>query len=140
MRRFCVVLSTVLIAAAFGCSSDDGDGAPGPEGSYAATALTLSAGGGDTNLLAEGAELNMVLTSSGTTSGTLVVPAAYTESGTEESFSLIGTYTYNASTGDVTFDQAADTFVRDATWTLDGNELHGEFVSSGSTIEAVLTR
>jgi hypothetical protein len=102
--------------------------------------MTLSADGDNTDLLTQGAELTMVLTTSGTTSGTLVVPAAYTESGTEESFSLAGTYEYNATTGAVSFDQSADTFVRDATWTLAGDQLLGEFESGTSVIEAVLAQ
>lgn len=82
----------------------------------------------------------MVLTPAGATSGTLAVPAAYTESGTDETFSLVGTYSFNASTRVVTFDHAADTFIRDATWTFENDQLHGQFVSGSTSIEAVLTQ
>ena len=127
------------LATTMACS-DDGDPVQGPEGIYTATALSVSDDGDVTDLLAAGAQLAITLTSAGTTSGTLVVPAAFTESGTEETFSLAGTYHYDSATGAVTFEQAADTFIRDTDWTLSGNELHGVLINGTTTVTATLRR
>ena len=111
------------------------------DGPYQATTLTVKEGNSTTDLIAGGAEVSIVLTSSGTTTGTMVVPAAYSESGTEETLSLDGTYTYDAGSGVVTFTHDADTFLRDMTWEASGKELHGTLaVDVGSTLTATLER
>lgn len=94
MKSFSSWLLLASLIGALGCSSDGGGGDQGPAGRYTATELTLSIDGDNTDLLAQGASFTMVLSSAGATSGTLVAPGAYTESGTEESFSLAGTYEY----------------------------------------------
>ena len=137
--RLSAFLFLASLATTMACS-DDGDPAQGPEGIYTATALSVSDDGDVTDLLAAGAELNITLTSAGTTTGTLVVPAAFTESGTEETFSLEGTHHYDSATGAVTFEQSADTFIRDTNWTLSENELHGLYLNGTTTITATLRR
>ncbi len=132
-------ISAVLMLACLACSSDNGPSGS-PEGTWTATELTATIDGDETDLLAAGAELTVTLTAAGTTTGTLVVPGAFTESGTEETFDLAGTYDYDAATGTVTFDHAGDTFIRDTDWTLNGNQLHGEFVSGTTSVSATLVR
>ncbi len=123
-----------------GCS-DSTDPPASVSGNYVATELTVTDGGGATDLLAAGAEVTIVLTATGTTTGTMVVPAAYSESGLDETYSLAGTYLYDANAGTVTFDQAADTFLRDMTWEVSGSELHGTLVVEvGTTLTATLER
>ena len=71
-----------------------------------------------------------------TTSGSFTVPGAYTESGEEESQSLVGIAVYEEAASTVTFDHDADTFIRDITWTVDGDELCGAFTSGSESISA----
>jgi hypothetical protein len=137
--RLSALLFLASLTTTMACS-DDGDLAPRPEGIYTATVLSVSDDGDVTDLLAAGAELSITLTSAGTTTGTLVVPAAFTESGTEETFSLEGTYDYDSDTGAITFEHSADTFIRDAEWSLSGNELHGVLTNGATTITATLRR
>lgn len=139
MGRRRLGLATILLLVCAGCG-DDGTTSDSPVGSYHATELTATSSSGTTDLLAAGAELTMVLSSQGTTTGTLVIPAAFSESGNEETVSLAGNYDYDAATGVVTFTQSGDTFVRDMTWILTGDELHGELTSAGTTIAATLQR
>ena len=40
----------------------------------------------------------------------------------------------------ITLTQAADSFVRDLTWTVDGNQINGNGTFSGVTITVVLSR
>lgn len=137
--RLSAILLLASLVTTMACS-DDGSPVQGPEGIYTATELSVSDDGDVTDLLAAGAELSITLTAAGTTTGTLVVPAAFTESGTEETFSLVGTWHYDAAMGIVTFDHAADTFIRDTDWTLSGNQLHGELVNGATTVTATLRR
>jgi hypothetical protein len=135
--RLSAILFLAGLTTTVACSDD---GPEGPEGTYAATELILSEDGDETDLLAAGTELTITLTAAGTTTGTLVVPAEFTESGTEETFSLEGTYDYDEDTGVVTFDHDADTFIRDTDWTLDGDELQGSFVDGTTSVTATLVR
>jgi hypothetical protein len=89
--------------------------------------VTLTEAGGSADLIAEGAAISLVLTPGGATTGTMTVPAAYSESGEEEILSLNGTYTYDATTGIATFAHAADTFIRDTEWHAKGTRLTGTF-------------
>lgn len=109
-------------------------------GPYHASKLTLSQGSANTDMLAAGTRISIVLTDSGVTTGSIVIPAAYSEAGTEDTLSLLGTYTYDAETGAVVFDQLADTFIRDATWSARGSELHGVFSPGSYTLNATLKR
>jgi len=138
-----LLVSLAVGLAAGGCSDSTGNNEDSPppatvEGSYHATKLAMKEGSATTDLIAGGAQVAIVLTSTGTTTGTLVIPAAYSESGTEETLSLDGTYTYDAGTGAVVLAHDADTFLRDMTWKAGGNELHGTLVNAGSTLTATL--
>jgi hypothetical protein len=142
-------LLTVSLAclAVIGC----GDGTPSTtgvsgnpsypatvNGTYQATTLTLTEASGDTDMLAEGVVISLVLTPAGATTGSMTVPAAYSESGEEEILSLIGTYAYNAKTGIVTLAHPADTFLRDVTWHAKETRLNGTFKGASYTLTATL--
>ncbi len=143
-RRLAALSGMVLIAAC----GDGGPTTPGisggssfpatVDGTYSATVVTLTEAGGSTDLLAEGAAIVLTLTPGGVTTGTMTVPAAYSESGEEEILSLNGTYAYDATTGIVTFAHAADTFLRDTTWHAKGTQLKGTFDGGTYTLTATL--
>ncbi|HET8650692.1 MAG TPA: hypothetical protein VFL95_11675, partial [Gemmatimonadales bacterium] len=74
-------------------------------------------------------------------SGSLTIPAAFSESHQDETVSMAGTYSYNAVAQTVTFDQTADTFVRDVTWAASTGQLAGTFADDdGSTLRVILTQ
>jgi hypothetical protein len=91
-----------------------------------------------------GGELEIVLNADGTTTGHLFVPGA-DEGGGDLDESLAGRFTFDAGTGEVTFEQDADTFVRDlsfhAVWSGDAIELRAdETLGTGDAYEVVLRR
>jgi hypothetical protein len=100
-------------------------------GTYQASAFTVTSGVGTTDLLAAGATVDATLAPDGTTSGRLFVPGAG-ENGGDLDEDLTGTWTLAGQT--VTFDQTADTFIRDAEFLAGRNTLTGEGTFSGVTI------
>ena len=105
--------------------------------SYEATTFTVTpTGQAPINVLAAGGSLTINLMSDGTTTGALVVPAA-ANGGTAINESMAGTFTRVGDT--VTFDQDADTFVRDMDFTVSGSTLTGLENFGGVTIAVTLT-
>jgi hypothetical protein len=128
--------SLVLAAVAVGACSDS----ISPEelaGTYSATSFTVVRDGVSTDVLEAGGSLTIVLASSGTTSGTLVVPASVTE---EEPInaSMAGTFTLEDDV--ITFVQAEDTFVRDVDWIADGDTIVGTGTFGTETISVTLEK
>ena len=145
LSRLFIALSCVALIAACGDGGSSTTGISGGssypatvDGTYSATVVTLTEAGGSTDLLAEGVVISLVLTPGGATTGTMTVPAAYSESGEEEILSLNGTYTYDATTGIVTLAHAADTFLRDTTWHAKGTQLKGIFDGGIYTLTVTL--
>ena len=145
LSRLFIALSCVALIAACGDGGSSTTGISGGssypatvDGTYSATVVTLTEVGGSTDLLAEGVVISLVLTPGGATTGTMTVPAAYSESGEEEILSLNGTYTYDATTGIVTLAHAADTFLRDTTWHAKGTQLKGTFDGGTYTLTVTL--
>ena len=143
--RLIAALSCVALVAACGEGGSSTTGISGGsaypatiDGTYSATIVTLTEAGGSTDLIAEGAAISLVLTPGGATTGTMTVPAAYSESGEEEILSLAGTYTYDDATGIATFAHAADTFIRDTEWHAKGTRLTGTFDGGTYSISATL--
>src|SRR5919107_6043542 len=135
LRRTSLMLFS--LAGVLSCG-DETDPNEAIAGSYAASTFTVTpTGGAPQNALAAGASMDIFLASSGTTTGTLNVPATIT-GGAPIVESMSGTFSLSGST--VTFDQTADTFVRDATWTLGSNTLSTTFAESDGTVEVTLTR
>ena len=107
-------------------------------GAYAASTFALS-GGVTEDVLAAGGSLTITFSAGGTTSGTLFVPAASSGSGgVDFTADMAGTFTLEGDS--ITLTQAADSFVRDLTWTVDGNRISGTGTFSGVTITVVLSR
>ncbi len=102
-----------------GCGGEDTTGPGGLElGTYTATTFSVTpAGGAPINVLGEGGSLVITLHAGGTTSGTLSVPAS-AAGGAAFVESMEGTVTVTSLT--VTFHQSADTFVRDLSWSRQG--------------------
>jgi hypothetical protein len=106
---------------------------------FSAVTFTTVTGGVTTDQLAEGATLDITLYDNGSTTGSVFVP------GTEEGDfygDLTGTFSFSDSNDRVTFDQVADTFVRDMTFVAvrsqDGVELRGDDTFQGTAVHLVL--
>lgn len=89
------------------------------------------------DLLALGAIVGVSLAPDGTSSGRLFVPGG-AEGGGDLDEDLAGTWTLAGST--VTFNQTADTFIRDAEFTASRNRLTGEGAFGDQTIRLELTK
>ncbi len=132
-----VLLGLAVVLA--GCGDDDGF-SPTVEtvaGSYSAASFTLGSPAGTIDLLALGSVVTVTLAPDGSTSGQLLVPGG-AEDGGDLDADLTGTWTLDGST--VTFNQAADTFIRDAEFTAAENRLTGEGTFDGQTVRLVLTK
>ena len=107
-------------------------------GDYVAVVLTSTpTGQAPVDILAAGGSLNISLFSDSTTTGTLIVPASV-NNGVAINASMVGTFT---RVGDIiTFDQAADTFVRDMDFTISGRAMGGsqDFGSVTITVNMIL--
>jgi len=128
--------AAVLVLLLPACGSD----ANGPEdlaGQYVATTFQFVQGADTTDVLAAGGWLTITLAADGTTDGQLLVPAALND-GTPFTASMNGTFT--VSNDVVTFNQAADSFVRDMRFTVTLKMLSGSQSFSGTTVIVVLTR
>lgn len=102
-------------------------------GGYTATTLVGKAPEGEFDALAAGGTLAVVLAADGTTTGRFFVPGG-DEDGSDFEADLAGTWSL---TGDrVTFDHAADTFLRDVVFTW----AEGELRSDNAYARVVLTR
>jgi hypothetical protein len=134
--RITAVLGAATLLA---CGSDTT--APNPlVGSYHATQWTTTGSSGQTNQLLVGSTLNITLNSDGTTTGHLHVAASGGNPAVDAD--MAGTWTQQGNT--VTFDQVADTFVRDMPFTLVANgstwALTGDHVFSGQLVQLTLSQ
>jgi hypothetical protein len=100
-------------------------------GTYGASAFTITSGVGTTDLLAIGATVDATLAPDGTTTGRLFVPGG-DEDGSDLDEDLTGTWTLTGQT--VTFNQTADTFIREADFIAGRNTLTGEGTVDGVSI------
>lgn len=100
-----------------GCGSGEPSEPPSPiAGTYLATLFKVTpTGQAQIDVLASGGSLSIVISTSNTTSGTLQLPPSVT-GGAAFTASMAGTASLATSTSTVTFQQSADTFVRDAIW------------------------
>ena len=138
MALWCALL---IWAAAGWC-----DGCPLQDiaGRYHASEMRLTRAGNEVDLLAEGARLVIRLdpfdSSQGTTDGSLLLPAAYTESGTTETESLLGRYWYDSTTDTVAFDHDSDSFLPYLSWQVEGAALKGTFSAANDRLKVTLQR
>lgn len=136
-RRTLATAAAICLLTACG----DSNGPNSDTGAYIATSFTLSESGSVTDVLQEGGSITIRLTSDtisgdSLTTGTLLAPASLNE-GTAVAFDMAGTWSRSGDT--ITFNQNADTFVRDADWLVNGATLTTELASGADTIRATLT-
>lgn len=99
-------------------------------GTYAAVIFDVTpTGQAPVNVIGAGGSLSITIDASGATTGTLNIPSSVT-GGAPLVASMAGTATITALT--VEFDQSADTFVRDLTWTRTGTALSVMAQAAGS--------
>lgn len=128
------VLYAILLIGIFafnGCDSTEDD--VGVAGNYEASQFTVQIEGEIVDVLTAGGFIEMTLRDSGGVSGRLFIPESLA-AGEENDFPLDGTYTISGDV--VTFDQEADTFIRDLEWSFDNGTLRTET----SEISVVLQR
>lgn len=136
-RQLSVVTALPLLALVLFACDDDATGIDEDlVGSYQATTFTVTTDDGTTDVLAEGGSLDITLAADGTTSGTLIIPATQSESGEEEQASMSGTWSIESGT--VTFEQDADTFVRDMGFQASEGRLEGEETFGEETVHVIL--
>lgn len=128
-------VSVALTVFAMGC-----DGATEPTvssvaGAYEAVEFTITTAGDVVDQLAGGARFEITLAENGTTSGTLFVPEGG-EGGGDFQADLSGSWALEGDT--VTFDQTADTFVRDMPFRYQDGRLVGDQTFGGTRVQAVL--
>ena len=109
------------------------------EGNFGTIVFTTTTAGSPevTDWLAQGGSLTMTLNEDGTTAGRLFVPGA-DEDGGDFDEDLTGTW--SLSDGVVTFDQPADTFIRDMAFEYADGRLNGEETFGDTTIRVILQR
>jgi hypothetical protein len=134
--RFFILLGLAALAACGDSNSPN----EAIAGTYHATSLVFTpAGSGPVDVLALGGSMEVVLTAQGTTTGTLVIPAVFTEDGVDDDIiSLEGSYTRTGNT--LRFEQEGDSFVRDVAWTVGPGTLTTTYTDPEGTIEVTLTR
>ncbi len=129
--------SLALTIALAACGDDFSPTVENVAGSYSASTFTYRTDAGTTDLLAAGAVVSIDLAEDGTTTGEIFVEDGG-EGGGDLEADLAGTWTLSGST--VTFDQAADTFIRDLEFTAGEDVLDGEDTFDDVTIQLVLSR
>jgi hypothetical protein len=129
--------SLALTIALAACGDDFSPTVENVAGAYSASTFTYQADDGTTDLLADGAVVSIELAEDGTTTGEIFVEGGG-EGGADLEADLAGTWTLEGST--VTFDQGADTFIRDVEFTADEDLLIGEETFDDVTIRLVLSK
>jgi hypothetical protein len=106
-------------------------------GSYTATAFTVTEGGSTTDVLADGGSITLTLNTGGSAAGRLFVPGG-AEDGSDFDEDLTGTWTLTGTA--VSLDHAADTFLRDMTFTVSADRLTGQETFAEATIAVTLAK
>ena len=120
VRVLALLLLTLSSAAVSGCGGDTPNQPSSIAGAYTATVFRVTPTGQATiDVLAQGGSLSITIASNTSASGTLSLPASV--AGAPFSASMTGTVVQTGTT--VRFEQTADTFVRDLTFTIVGNTL-----------------
>ena len=117
------LLAPAFIALMAGCSTDGitGKSTSAVAGTYSAIVFRVTPSGqSPIDVLSQGGNLTIAIDRSGAATGTLNVPAS-AAGGTAFSASMSGTATVDGNT--VRFQQTADTFVRNLSWTVNGQQL-----------------
>jgi hypothetical protein len=106
-------------------------------GTYTATTFTITSTTPPTDALALGLTLTLTLALDGTTTGRLFLPGGG-DNGVDLDEDLTGTGTLSGDT--MRFTQSADTFIRDAVFTVGPNRLGTEGTFGDTSLRLVLTK
>jgi hypothetical protein len=136
-HRFSLLLASWLLLLA-ACGENPNDPMQEVAGSYTATTLSVTQGSTTFSLLEAGALIEITLTPQGQTAGRFVTPAEFSESGKIEEDNLAGTWMLTGAR--VRFSHAADTYLRDTEFRVEGNTLVSEIHGNGTMIRTVLAR
>lgn len=142
-RRLVRPRTTALLAMCIAmwssaCGGDSGTQASIIAGNYTATVFRVTPSGQSViDVLAQGGTLSISIAADNSTTGSISLPASV--AGTPFSASLSGTAVQSGNT--VKFQQSADTFVRDLTFTVIGTTLQATNQVAGSaTFTITLSR
>ena len=105
--------------------------------SFGALSFTTTAEGETINWLEAGASFSLTLNADGTVSGRLFIPGG-DENGADMDADMAGTWTLLGNT--VTFEQDADTFVRDMPFTYIDGVLEGDHIFDDVRVRVVLVQ
>jgi hypothetical protein len=135
---FAAFTALVLLGACGGSDAPTTTTPPSIVGSYKATVFQVTpAGQPMIDVLAKGGTLSMVIAADNSTSGSLSLPPSIL--GSPFSATLTGTAVQTGNT--VKFQQTADTFIRDLTFTVNGTALEAKNQTAGvGVFTVVLTR
>ena len=131
-------LSGFLIAAAVAvaCSDSFKPNIENVAGTYHLQSLTTTDVVDTIDWVRAGATVSLTVDTNGTTTGTMFFPA----SAANDSATLDLAGTWQLSGNMVDFDQTADTFLRDMTFTATENRLTGDQTFGGTRVRATLSR
>ena len=117
-----LVAGLACVTLIAGCGDGYGTDPDSPvAGTWVATQFRITpTGQAQIDALAAGGTLTITIATNNSTSGTISLPASVT-GGAALNASMAGTASLNGANTEVTFTQAADTFVRDLTWQRVGN-------------------
>ncbi len=138
--RRAALAATVLVGSLAACGDDGGvTNLPIIGGSYSATTFLVTPDGeSQIDVLAAGGRLTIAIGATNATAGTLLLPASVTGD-VALTESMAGTAEITGSS--VSFDQTADTFVRDLNWAVEDNTIRVSDQSvGGARFTIVLTR
>jgi len=128
-------LAVTLAVSVAGCS--ESTSVTDLVGLYQATEFSVVENGVTTDWIAAGASVQMILNSNQTSAGTMFVPGGNSD-GSDFSADLSGTWTIED--GKVTFEQAADSFIRNMAFAIAGDALVGDKMFGTSRVRITLTR
>jgi hypothetical protein len=141
MRNSMIKRAPILIATAVLVACGGDSTAPSTvSGPYVATEFVTTGSSGQTNQILAGSTVSLILASNGSVTGHLHV--APTNGNPVFDADMAGTWAQTGST--ITFTQAADTFIRNMTFSVVANgsiwQLVGDQVFSGTRIQLTLSQ
>jgi hypothetical protein len=105
-------------------------------GTYYATSLTVTDAGGMHDILAAGgSHIVLTLMTNGTVGGSMLIKGGNSD-GSDFAADMVGTW--QLARGEITFDQNADTFVRDATFRAGKGSLSAELTTASGTVRVTM--
>lgn len=132
-----LLTAAVLLISIVACSDSFKPSEANVAGNYSLLTLTTTDTSGNTDWVAAGATLTISLQTNGTTVGNLFIPGAG-PGGSDFAGDMAGTWALGGAI--VTFDQTADTFVRDMPFTAGKNRLSGDETYGPTRVRIVLTK